>query len=128
MIFLERKAHMSADKETNKTAAEEYTIKFIPPQGGDTKTIRLPGTLLKYGLVSLVAGALLFVGAFSYAVYAAFSNRSGAAEIEDLRQVSGIQQEQLLQLAKKANALQEDMNQLKNSLMVNYPMKSSQQS
>ncbi len=104
---------MSAENEKNKTAAEEYTIKFIPPQGGDTKTIRLPGALFKYGVISLLAGAMLFVGAFSYAVYSTFVNRNGAAEIEDLRQVNSIQQEQLLQLAKKANALQEDMNQLK---------------
>ncbi len=104
---------MSAEKETGKTAAEEYTIKFIPPQGGDVKTIRLPLNLLKYGVVSLLAGALLFVGAFSYAVYSTFANRNGAAEIEDLRQVNSIQQEQLLQLAKKANSLQEEMNQLK---------------
>ena len=104
---------MSAEKENGKTAAEEYTIKFIPPQGGDVKTIRLPQNLLKYGLASLLAGALLFVGAFSYAVYSTFLNRNGAAEIEDLRQVNSIQQEQLLQLAKKANSLQEEMNQLK---------------
>lgn len=104
---------MSAEKETGKTAAEEYTIKFIPPQGGDVRTIRLPKNLLKYGIVSLLAGALLFVGAFSYAVYSTFVNRNGAAEIEDLRQVNSIQQEQLLQLAKKANSLQEEMNQLK---------------
>jgi len=103
---------MSAEKETGKTA-EEYTIKFIPPQGGDVKTIRLPLNLLKYGVASLLAGALLFVGAFSYAVYSTFANRNGAAEIEDLRQVNSIQQEQLLQLAKKANSLQEEMNQLK---------------
>lgn len=104
---------MSAEKEMSKTAAEEYTIKFIPPQGGDVKTIRLPINFLKYGVVSLLAGALLFVGAFSYAVYSTFANRNGAAEIEDLRQVNSIQQEQLLQLAKKANSLQEEMNQLK---------------
>lgn len=103
---------MSAEKEISKTA-EEYTIKFIPPQGGDVRTIRLPINLLKYGVVSLLAGALLFVGAFSYAVYSTFANRNGAAEIEDLRQVNSIQQEQLLQLAKKANSLQEEMNQLK---------------
>lgn len=104
---------MSAEKEISKTAAEEYTIKFIPPQGGDVKTIRLPINFLKYGVVSLLAGALLFVGAFSYAVYSTFANRNGVAEIEDLRQVNSIQQEQLLQLAKKANSLQEEMNQLK---------------
>ena len=75
---------MSAEKEAKQTA-EEYTIKFIPPQGGDVKTIRLPKLLLKYGVASLLVGALLFVGAFSYAVYSTFLNRNGAAEIEDLR-------------------------------------------
>ena len=54
---------MSAEKEAKQTA-EEYTIKFIPPQGGDVKTIRLPKLLLKYGVASLLVGALLFVGAF----------------------------------------------------------------
>ena len=104
---------MSAEKESGTTAAQEYTIKFIPGQGGDTKTIHISGSILKYGVVSLLAGALLFVGAFSYAVYSTMANKNGSAEIEDLRQVNAIQQEQLLQLAKKANALQEDMNQLK---------------
>lgn len=104
---------MSAEKESGKTAGQEYTIKFIPSQGGDTRTIRISGSILKYGIASLLAGALLFVGAFSYAVYSTMANKSGSAEIEDLRQVNAIQQEQLLQLAKKANALQEDMNQLK---------------
>ena len=44
-------------------------------------------------ILLLLAAALLFVGAFSYAVYSTFLNRNGAAEIEDLRQVNSIQQE-----------------------------------
>ena len=56
---------------------------------------------------------MLFVGAFSYAVYSTFATRNSAAEIQDLREVNNIQQEQLLQLAKKANALQDQLDQLK---------------
>lgn len=92
---------------------QNYTIKFIPPAGSEVKTIHLSANILKYGLISLVVGAMLFVGAFSYAVYSTFATRNSAAEIQDLREVNNIQQEQLLQLAKKANALQDQLDQLK---------------
>ena len=41
-----------------------------------------------------------------------YSQKNDKAEIGELRQVNNIQQEQLLQLAKKANALQSDMEKL----------------
>ena len=89
-----------------------YTIKIIPGDGGKVKSLRLPLPLLKYAAGSLVALGLLFVGALSFAVYASFTAKSGSAEINDLRSVNSIQQEQLLQLAKKANSLQDEMDQL----------------
>lgn len=98
---------MSEDKP-----AKDYTIKFITPNG-DTKNIRLSAGMLKYSVASLVIMALLFVGAFSYAVYGTFVARETAGEVRDLREVNTIQQEQLLDLAKKANGLQDDLNQLK---------------
>ena len=101
------------EKEKEKKEKKEYTIKLIPSQDGDVKSIHLSENTLKYGAISLAAGAMLFVGAFSYSVYSTFAARNGAAEIQDLREVNSIQQEQLLQLSKKANALQDEMNQLK---------------
>ena len=92
---------------------KEYTIKLIPQDGGTVHSVKLPASLLKYGLASLGVGAMLLVGAFSYAVYSMFHAQSDASEMEELRQVNSIQQEQLLQLAKKANALQDQMEQLK---------------
>lgn len=89
-----------------------YTIKLIPDDDGDTKSVRLSARMLKFGLASVAAGALLFVGAFSYSVYSTFANQNGASEIRELRQVNNIQQEQLLQLSKKANALQDEIDQL----------------
>ncbi len=105
-------AQESEKKKEAKKPPKQITIKWIPDDGGEVKSIRLSERLLKYGIVSLAVGALLFVGAFSYAVYSTFAARSSAAEIQELRQVNNIQQEQLLQLSKKANALQDQMEQL----------------
>ena len=91
---------------------KEYTIKVIPSNGGTVHSVRLPARLLQYGLASAAVGALLFVGAFSYSVYSSFSSRNSQTEIGELRQVNSIQQEQLLQLSRKANALQDQTEQL----------------
>ena len=93
-------------------SAKEYTIKLIPSDGEATHTVRLSAGLLKYGLASLFVGLFLFVGAFGYAVYGNFQARSDAGQISELKQVNNIQQEQLLQLTKKAGALQDGMEQL----------------
>lgn len=89
-----------------------YTIKIVPSDAEPVHSIRLPVSLLKYGLGSVAVGAMLFVGAFSYAVYGTFSARNSSTEIRELRQVNSIQQEQLLQLSRKANALQDQAEQL----------------
>ena len=100
--------------ENNETSekAQGYRIKIVPANGDTVHSIYLPGRLLQYGLASIAIGALLFVGAFSYSVYSTFSTQSSAAEIGELRQVNSIQQEQLLQLSRKANALQDQTDQL----------------
>ena len=90
----------------------EYTIKIIPHQGQTIRSIRLPLRVFKYGIASLAAGAVLFVGAFGYATYSALEGKMNAAEISQLQQVNNMQQEQLSQLAKKANALQDEMEKL----------------
>lgn len=104
---------MAAEKKPEIKESPEYTIKFIPPNGGDVKKIHLSERNLKLGVASLAVGALLFVGAFSYSVYSTFAAQSGQSEIRELREVNTIQQEQLLQLSKKANDLQDEMEQLK---------------
>ena len=90
----------------------EYTIKVIPHQGETVHSVRVPIRLFKYGLASLVAGAVLFVAAASYATYSAFSAAGDKVEIHQLEKVNTMQQEQLQQLAKKANALQDQMDQI----------------
>lgn len=104
---------MADEKKPEIKESPEYTIKFIPPNGGDVKKIHLSERNLKIGIASAAVGALLFVGAFSYSVYSTFAAQSGQSEIRELREVNTIQQEQLLQLSKKANDLQDEMEQLK---------------
>lgn len=91
---------------------QEYTIKIIPGDGSLTKSIKLSAGLLKYGIVSAVAGAVIMVGAFGYAAYSAYSVQSQNSQIEELQQVNSIQQEQLLQISKKANNLQDQLDEI----------------
>ncbi len=93
--------------------AKEYTIKIIPDESEDVHTFRLSAALLKYGVFAFGAFFALCVGAFGYAAYSNFAAKSDAKEIGQLRQVNGIQQEQLLQLSKKAAALQGTAEELK---------------
>jgi murein DD-endopeptidase MepM/ murein hydrolase activator NlpD len=98
--------------DTKTESDNSYTIKIIPSGEGKIKSVKLPLNLIKYGLGSLAVLGLLFVGVMSFAVYATFTAKSGSAEINDLRSVNSIQQEQLLQLSRKANALQDEMQEL----------------
>lgn len=93
-------------------SSKEYTVKIIPDDGGTVHSFRMSERILKYGAFSLAAGICLFVGAFGCAVYNGFNRGASDAELGELREVNNIQQEQLLQLNKKANALKGELEQL----------------
>lgn len=99
-------------KKDQKTDRREYTLKIIPHQGETIRSIRLPLKKIKLAAAALFVGALLFIGAFGYATYSISLVQKDQAELDDLRQVNTIQQTQILQLAKKANALQDDIDKL----------------
>lgn len=100
------------NKNAQKSDKREYTLKIIPHQGGDVRSLRLPMKTIKYGVAMICTSAILFVGAFCYSSYNASLLQKDQAELDELRQVNTIQQTQILQLAKKAANLQEDMNKL----------------
>ena len=100
------------NKNVQKSDKREYTLKIIPHQGGDVRSLRLPMKTIKYGVATICTSAILFVGAFCYSSYNASLLQKDQAELDELRQVNNIQQTQILQLAKKAANLQEDMNKL----------------
>ena len=98
--------------QENSNDKREYTIKIIPHQEESIRSVHLSMKMLKQGAVSLAVGALLFVGAFSYAAYSSYSLQSDESRIEDLQKVNSLQQEQLLQLSRKANTLQDEVDEL----------------
>ena len=100
------------EKTQAEPSAQHYTIKIVPDRGDTVHSITLSARMVKYGAAVLAAGALLFVGAFSYGVYSTMTAKSDASEIAELREVNSIQQEQLLQLSKKAYSLQQQMDEL----------------
>ena len=100
------------EKTQAEPSAQHYTIKIVPDRGDTVHSITLSARMVKYGAAVLAAGALLFVGAFSYGVYSTMTAKSDASEIAELREVNSIQQEQLLQLSKKAYNLQQQMDEL----------------
>ena len=100
------------EKTQAEPSAQHYTIKIVPDRGDTVHSITLSARMVKYGAAVLAAGALLFVGAFSYGVYSTMTAKSDASEIAELREVNSIQQEQLLQLSKKAYSLQQQMEEL----------------
>ncbi len=101
------------DGQIKPKERKEYTIKIIPHQGETVHSVRVPQNLLKYGLASLCAGAVLFVGAVSFATYSVFTSHDDAMRIEELTKVNNMQQQQLTQLAKKASSLQDEMNEVR---------------
>jgi murein DD-endopeptidase MepM/ murein hydrolase activator NlpD len=100
------------NKNAQKSDKREYTLKIIPHQGGDVRSLRLPMKTIKYSVATICTSAILFVGAFCYSTYNASLLQKDQVELDELRQVNTIQQTQILQLAKKAANLQEDMNKL----------------
>ena len=98
--------------EKEKKPEEHYTIKIVPEHGDTVHSIRLSERMLKYGAAVAVLFLLLFIGAFSYSVYSTLAARGAAAELKELREVNSIQQEQLLELSKKAYNLQQQMEEV----------------
>lgn len=100
------------EKKAQKPDKREYTIKIIPHQGETVRSIRMPMRTIKYSIATLCTGVALFVGVFGYSTYNASQLNKDQTELDQLREVNTMQQTQILQLSKKANALQEDMDKL----------------
>lgn len=100
------------DKDEKSTDNREYTIKIIPHQGSNVHSIHLPMRWIKAAAMSVATVVLLLVGAFSYSVYSSYSLRNEASQIEKLKEANSLQQEQLLELSKKATDLQSEVEQL----------------
>ena len=92
---------------------KRYKIQFIDSEEDVTRTVRL--SLRSLRVLAIGAGAavaLLTVGAV-LSVYTLMNSSVHASETAQLREANRIQQEQILQVSKKASALQQDLDSLR---------------
>ena len=92
---------------------KRYKIQFIDSEEDVTRTVRL--SLRSLRLIAVGAGAavvVLTVGAV-LSIYTLMTGEMHASETAQLREANRIQQEQILQVSKRASALQQDLDQLR---------------
>ena len=68
--------------------------------------------MYKLAVTSLGLGAILFLGACGYSIYSFLTYRNNQAELLEVQQSNELQQEQLLNLSKKATTLSEELQNL----------------
>lgn len=89
---------------------ETYTISI---KGGDTdRTIQLSSKMFRLGVGSVVAAGVLLVGTAAFSFYSAMRMQRDASTIQEIEQAAQIRQEQLLTLSKKAELLNETIQNL----------------
>ena len=92
---------------------KRYKIQFIDNEEDVTRTVRL--SLRSLRVLAVGAGAavaVLAVGAV-LSIYTLMNGEMHASETAQLREANRIQQEQILQVSKKASALQQDLDSLR---------------
>ena len=92
---------------------KRYKIQFIDSEEDVTRTVRL--SLRSLRVLAVGAGAavaVLAVGAV-LSIYTLMNGEMHASETAQLREANRIQQEQILQVSKKASALQQDLDSLR---------------
>ena len=92
---------------------KRYKIQFIDSEENVTRTVRL--SLRSLRVLAVGAGAavaLLTVGAV-LSIYTLMNGEMHASETAQLREANRIQQEQILQVSKRASALQQDLDSLR---------------
>ena len=94
---------------------KRYKIQFIDSEEDVTRTVRLSLRSLRILAIGAGAAVAVLIAASVLSVYTLMSGRMHASERERLREANRIQQEQILQVSKKAAALQEDLDRLHRS-------------
>lgn len=89
-----------------------YTIKIIPHHGDITRSISLPIDRLKKYAVGAGIGVGAFLAALGFATYGSFTLAGQKIENRELKAINASQQAQISDLAKKANALQDQIAEI----------------
>ena len=91
---------------------ETENQKTAPSSLGKDKKIILSPKMYRLAITSLGLGTIIFLGACGYSIYSFLNYRNNQAEIAEMQQSTELQQEQILNLSKKATALSEELQNL----------------
>jgi len=95
-----------------KLAIKEKDYVISVKGGGKNREINLSSGTFKFGVVSVLLGSVLFVGACGYSVYSALYEQKNADSVTEVQKANEIQQEQLLKVSRKADAMNDTLNDL----------------
>ncbi len=79
---------------------------------GKNRAINLSANMFKFGVISLIIGAIIFVGSCGYSIYSALYKKQNAEAVVEVQQANELQQEQLLAISKKAVEMNETLQNL----------------
>ena len=92
---------------------KHYKIQFIDSEEDVTRTVRLSLRSLRVLAVGAGAAVAVFAVGAVLSIYTLMNGEMHASETAQLREANRIQQEQILQVSKKASALQQDLDSLR---------------
>lgn len=99
----------------NEEQQKRYKIQFIDNEEDVTRTVKLSLGSLRMIAVGAGAAVAVLAAASVLSVYTLMNGQMHEAETAQLREANRIQQEQILQVSKKAAALQQDLDRLHRS-------------
>ena len=94
---------------------KRYKIQFIDDEEDVTRTVKLSLSSLRMIAVGAGAAVAVLAAASVLSIYTLMNGQVHEAETAQLREANRIQQEQILQVSKKAAALQQDLDSLQRS-------------
>ncbi len=110
---LEVKSFYAEDQTTGDQASgKKYLFRMISPDGTKERRWEISSGVLRFGVFSMVVGALLLIGTGALTVYGALNFRLNQAAVTDMERSTELQQEQLLSLSKKTGKLSEQLQNL----------------
>ena len=99
----------------NEEQQKRYKIQFIDNEEDVTRTVKLSLGSLRMIAVGAGAAIAVLAAASVLSIYTLMNGQMHEAETAQLREANRIQQEQILQVSKKAAALQQDLDRLHRS-------------
>lgn len=101
-----------AKKVVENQHEADYTLRLASAKNHTVHTVRFSKWAVRFLGAGAVAFVALSLASFSYVTYAFYAQHKDRTEMQGLREVNEMQQEQLLNLSKKADALQGELDAL----------------